>query len=94
MLIPFNPPRLPQPPSDHLQRGHGERELLVVLALFWVVSLVRVVGTVVRHEVFGAEATLALMAVLVIPWLTLRRSTQRRVRAALPSPGPASLRRL
>ena len=46
---------------------------LLAAALFWVLSLVRVVGAFARHETFGAEATLALMAVLCIPPLLVRR---------------------
>jgi hypothetical protein len=47
-------------------------DLLVVAALFWSVSLVRVVGALLRHETFGAEATLALMAVIFTPWVVRR----------------------
>jgi hypothetical protein len=47
-------------------------DLLLAGALFWVLSLVRVVGAFARHETFGAEATLALMAVLGIPPLLVR----------------------
>ena len=45
----------------------ADRDLLPVLALFWLVSVVRVVGALVRHETFGAEATLALVAAVVVP---------------------------
>ena len=84
MLVPL-PSRF-RPTAPDKGGGRGEPELLVVLALFWVVSLVRVVGAIVRHEGFGAEATLALMAVLAIPWLTLGRYAERRVpRASRPA---------
>jgi hypothetical protein len=51
-----------------------DADLLFAAALFWVVSLIRVVGAFARHETFGAEATLALIAVLCTPGLLLRRS--------------------
>ena len=73
MFAPLSPPRSNPPVAPERTKRWGERELLVGLALFWVVSLIRVVGGVVRHEVFGAEATLALMAVLGLPWLVLGR---------------------
>jgi hypothetical protein len=56
-------------------------DLLLAAALFWLLSLVRVVGAFARHETFGTEATLALMAVLCIPPLLVRR--ERRA----PDPG-------
>jgi hypothetical protein len=45
--------------------------VLAVFAIFWAVSLARVIAAVVRHEVFGGEETLALMAVVAVPWLVL-----------------------
>ncbi len=61
------------------KRGRTDRDLLAVAVLFWVVSLVRVVGTVVQHEAFGTESTLALMVTLIVPWIVLRRD--RPIRA-------------
>jgi hypothetical protein len=62
-----------------LERNRSDAHLLVPAALFWAASLVRVVGALARHEAFGTEATLALMAVLWTPWLFVRR--ERRTRA-------------
>jgi hypothetical protein len=46
----------------------------VVLAIvFWTLCLARVVAAALRHETFGAEATLALIAVLGLPMATLGR---------------------
>jgi len=53
----------------------GER--WVALA-FWVVSVVRVGLAFGHDERFGAEATLALLAVMGIPWLLLRREWVKR----------------
>jgi hypothetical protein len=50
--------------------------LIVALGLFWVISVVRVTGAFVRHEVFGGESTLALMAVIGIPLLLLSGRAQ------------------
>jgi hypothetical protein len=46
--------------------------------LLWLSGLVRVVLALQNHEVFGTEATLALMTVLVLPWLTLEWLRARR----------------
>lgn len=56
-----------------------DAHLLLPAALFWAISLLRVVGGFVRHETFGAEATLALIAFVCTPWLLVRR--KRRTRA-------------
>jgi|HubBroStandDraft_5_1064220.scaffolds.fasta_scaffold64628_2 hypothetical protein len=56
-------------------------DLLLAAGVFWVLSLMRVVGAFARHETFGAEATLALTAVLCVPRLIDRR--ERRA----PAPG-------
>lgn len=51
----------------------ADRDLLPAMALFWAISAVRVVGALLRHEVFGTEATLALMALVAIPCAALLR---------------------
>jgi hypothetical protein len=75
--------------SAHRTGDTWRREggLVVVLGIFWLVSLIRVVGALVRREDFGVEATLALMAAVAVPWLVRgsrgtgrRRPTLRRVR--------------
>lgn len=51
-----------------------------VLALLWVASAARVVLGFVLHEVFGAEGTLALACVVLIPvflWNEARSSRSR-----------------
>jgi hypothetical protein len=45
--------------------------LLTITGLFWLASVVRVVGGIVHGEVFGGEATLALIAIIGIPWILL-----------------------
>jgi hypothetical protein len=48
------------------------------MAVFWLASVVRVVGALVRHEAFGAEETLALLAIFAVPFLLC--SKRRRLR--------------
>jgi hypothetical protein len=55
-----------------------DTDLLLPATLLWVVSLVRVVGAVLRHETFGAEATLALVVGLCVPVLLVRASKRPR----------------
>jgi hypothetical protein len=61
-----------RPASARLARHRGrraDRDLLPAAALLWAVSLIRTVAALLWHEKFGAEATLALMAVVGLPWL-------------------------
>jgi hypothetical protein len=53
------------PPSP----ARGESDLLVVGIPVWFASVARVALGVCQHEVFGAEATLALACAIGIPWL-------------------------
>jgi hypothetical protein len=53
--------------------ARADRELRLVIGIFWVISVVQVAGALLRHEVFGAETTLALMAVLGLPCLIFAR---------------------
>ena len=58
-------------PLDQLPalRESGDTELILPFALFWLVSLVRVIACFVRGEIFGTEPTLALVAVFLLPYL-------------------------
>ncbi len=47
-------------------------DVLVALLVLWVASVVRVVGAGIRHEVFGTEATLALIAFVLVPCVLFR----------------------
>lgn len=69
--LPYRSPMRRAIASERVRR-RAEADLLPAVAIFWVLSLVRVVGAFARHETFGAEATLALMAVLCIPWFLVR----------------------
>jgi hypothetical protein len=59
-----------------------------MMLLLWACSAVRVVLAAEGNEVFGAEASLALVCTLAIPWVALRTRPGRRV-AVHVSPRPA-----
>lgn len=48
--------------------GESNRDLYSIAALFWLVSLARVVVALVQHQVFGVDASLASAVVFVVPW--------------------------
>ena len=52
-------------------RCRANLDVLAAAVLLWTVSFARVVGAVLRHEIFGSDATLALMAIVAIPWLLI-----------------------
>jgi hypothetical protein len=52
-------------------------DLVVALGALWAVSIVRVAGAAHRHEVFGAEATLAFICMFAIPWLMVKARVAR-----------------
>jgi hypothetical protein len=57
----------------------GDLSLLVAFGVFWAVSVARVAGALARHEIFGGESTLALMAVIGLPILLFGRRAQSSV---------------
>jgi hypothetical protein len=56
---------------SRLRCGARDRDLYAVAALFWLVSLLRVVEALAHHEVFGPQATAALLSVVIVPWALL-----------------------
>lgn len=48
--------------------GGSAGDIWPVAALLWVASAARVVLGFAEHEVFGAEGTLALACLVLIPW--------------------------
>jgi hypothetical protein len=61
----------------------SDRELWPVLVAVWVASAIRVAGAIGMHQVFGAEATLALLTLLAVPAVVghpLRACLERRRR--------------
>jgi hypothetical protein len=55
-----------------------DADVVLAMALLWMLSAIRVVGAVMRREVFGAEASLATVSLVVIPWMLFRRRSGRR----------------
>lgn len=45
----------------------ADTDLVAVFVLLWVASIVRVGAAFVRHELFGTEASLAALAVVLVP---------------------------
>ncbi len=66
-MSPYRQPASKNAPREERSDGSNDGGLVGALVLFWVVSIIRVVGGVVRHETFGAEATLAVLAVVIVP---------------------------
>jgi hypothetical protein len=84
---PNNVSQLPLPPRA---RWWSDGDLAVTMLVFWIASVVRVAGAFMRHEVFGAEASLAFMSVLVVPWVfgrALLRSRRRPISVTPAQPG-------
>jgi hypothetical protein len=68
--------RLPVPAKQQrraMARRTVDGTALAALAVLWIVSLLRVIGAIGRHEVFGAESTLALLCLVAAPWLAWPR---------------------
>jgi len=83
----MSPYRTPTEPEAHAQVGEcPDADVLPVLALFWMGSVARVAVAFVdgpSREGFGTEPTLALVAVIFVPfwakpafawWLAQRRA--------------------
>ncbi len=60
------------PPLARFRPRWRDGDVLVALLALWLASVVRVVGAGIRHEVFGAEATLAFMSVVLVPCIFFR----------------------
>ena len=58
-------------PGRHLRAQ--DRDLWYVGAFLWLASLAHVCLTVAKRETFGAEATAALLCVLLLPVLLLTK---------------------
>ena len=81
-------PAKPEDAALERESRFPDRDLLAVLFLFWLISLARVLIGVARSETFEAEGSLALLMVLLGPWLMkdsatawfARRAAQRSKR--------------
>jgi hypothetical protein len=50
----------------------GDSDLRPIAVVLWVASVIRVALAMFHNEAFGAESTLALSCILVLPLLALR----------------------
>jgi hypothetical protein len=74
---------LASPRADRFTPRWRNGDVVVALLILWVASAVRVVGAAARHEIFGTEATLALMSLVFVPCVLFRarpRAKGRRSR--------------
>jgi hypothetical protein len=62
-------PTLGGAPKPTSLEARGDRDLLPVAIILWLASVARVGYGLWEREVFDAEATLALLCVVLIPWL-------------------------
>jgi hypothetical protein len=67
-------------PAEEPPRLDGPADLWPVLALVWVASVARVVLGFAAHEVVGAEGTLALACLVLLPWFLWNEARSGRSR--------------
>jgi len=53
-------------------KEEGEVAVWVLGLVVWTASVIRACGAIVCHEDLGAEPTLAIAVVFLLPWLFLR----------------------
>ena len=68
--------RLTAPLRAQREPPKREHDLTLMGSILWLVAASRVVVALVHHETFHAEATLALIITVLIPWLALSPSVQ------------------
>jgi len=68
-------PGLTQP-----ETGGSDVPFVVILFVLWIFSVARVSAAVSAHEVFGAEASLAFICMLALPWWAFRSWFKNRAR--------------
>jgi hypothetical protein len=89
---PLGPQPLPEATEPPAQASPAswwmDGDVAAILVVFWIASVVRVVGAAMHHEVFGAEASLAFMSVLAVPWALGRAVLRRRRRADVATQSP------
>lgn len=65
-----------------LSIGVGDSDLIPVAVVLWLATVARVVLAALHHEVFGAEASFALLCTVLLPWFVVkarnRRATARK----------------
>jgi hypothetical protein len=66
-----SPYRIAAPPHEEREIVSAwgfDAELRPVAVVLWIGSVIRVVGALYRHEIVGAEVTLAWMTVSILAW--------------------------
>jgi hypothetical protein len=71
---------------EHAEGTDGEERMHPIVLIVGLASLARVVGALFDHEVFGAEATIALMTSIAVAWYATAVRMQRRAANRAPSP--------
>jgi hypothetical protein len=64
--------RIARVPTRKARSAWRDGDAVIALAVLWIASAVRVVGAFERHEVFGTEATLAFICLIIAPLLVFR----------------------
>jgi hypothetical protein len=84
----------PGAPRSSSRRGlrWNDADVLVALFVLWIASAVRVGGAFARHEVFGAEATLAFMSLVLVPCLFFRARLRSPAPSRVAPPGEPGVR--
>jgi hypothetical protein len=72
----------PEPPEP--ETSGADVSFLAILCVLWIFSVARVSAAVLAHEVFGAEASLAFVCMLALPFGAARSWFRRRVERAAP----------
>jgi hypothetical protein len=85
IMRPLPYPSPARPAAGNRRRLGEDPVLLLALGLFWAISVARCAWGLVRHEVFGTEGSLALLAAIGIPWLVFGPLA----RGSVPSDGEA-----
>jgi len=68
-MSPYRTPAATTPETpETADHGCPDGDLVPVLLVFWLGSVARAAFGIARQETFGGEATLAAVAVLLVPW--------------------------
>ncbi len=70
------------PELSQRETGGSDVAFAFILFLLWAFSVVRVSAAISAREVFGAEASLAFVCMLGLPWWAVRTVLRRRARRA------------
>lgn len=69
--------RLTEPARPKVETPAWDLDLLPMWIPLWLAATSRVIVALVHHETFRADATLALIVMVVIPWLALSPGRRR-----------------